>query len=173
MKNGKYSLYLNEFRKILAAPGKLLLRCSTTYVPVGDLDRSPLIKEPLSKSYRASASPEACRCKAQREANGLSPWRGLHQSRRFRRRGRCLLQDSPCGASSAIRTRCRYCAYFWCDFLAGNSMPAKSRLNSESRWKPVFPIGLVQRFPGYGYASADDRSTLFAIFPLIFVPFMQ
>ena len=25
----------------------------------------------------------------------------------------------------------------------------------------------------YGYASADDRSTLFAIFPLIFVPFMQ
>ena len=27
--------------------------------------------------------------------------------------------------------------------------------------------------PGYGYASADDRSTLFAIFPLIFVPFMQ
>ena len=37
------SLYLNEFRNNLAAPGKLLLRCSTTYVPVGDLDRSPLI----------------------------------------------------------------------------------------------------------------------------------
>ena len=35
------SLFLNEFRKNLAAPGKLLLRCSTTgtpdrYVPVGD-----------------------------------------------------------------------------------------------------------------------------------------
>ena len=44
MKNGKYSLYLNEFRKNLAAPGKLLLHCSTTYVPVGDLDRSPLIE---------------------------------------------------------------------------------------------------------------------------------
>jgi len=42
MKTGKYSLYLNEDRKNLAAPGKLLLRCSTTYVPVGDLDRSPL-----------------------------------------------------------------------------------------------------------------------------------
>jgi len=27
--------------------------------------------------------------------------------------------------------------------------------------------------PGYGYASADDQSTLFAIFPLNFVPFMQ
>ena len=25
----------------------------------------------------------------------------------------------------------------------------------------------------YGYASADDQSTLFAIFPLSFVPFMQ
>ncbi len=39
----KYSLYLNGVRKNLAAPGKPLLRCSTTYVPVGDLDRSPLI----------------------------------------------------------------------------------------------------------------------------------
>jgi len=34
----KYSLYLNEVRKNLAAPGKQLLRCSTTYIPVGDLD---------------------------------------------------------------------------------------------------------------------------------------
>jgi hypothetical protein len=25
----------------------------------------------------------------------------------------------------------------------------------------------------YGYASADDQSTLFAIFPLSFVPFIQ
>ena len=143
MKIGKYSLYLNEVRINLAA----------------NLDRSPLIKEPLNKSYGVPASPEACRCKAQREANGLSPWRGLQ-------RGRCLLQDSPCGASSAIRTRC-------CDFLAGYSMPAKSRLDSESRWKPVFPIGLVQRFHSYGYASAGNRSTLFAIFPLSYVPFMQ
>jgi len=62
----KYSLYLNELlrascplpygpaklfkfvpvelvRKNLAAPGKLLLRCSTTYIPVGYLDRSLLI----------------------------------------------------------------------------------------------------------------------------------
>jgi len=38
---------LNEVRKNLAAPGKQLLRCSTIgtphrYIPVGDLDRSPL-----------------------------------------------------------------------------------------------------------------------------------
>ncbi len=43
MKNRNYSLYLNKVRKNLAAPGKPLLRCSTTYVPVGDLDRFPLI----------------------------------------------------------------------------------------------------------------------------------
>jgi len=43
MNTGKYSLYLNKVKKNLAAPGKLLLRCSTTYIPVGDLDRSPLI----------------------------------------------------------------------------------------------------------------------------------
>ena len=45
----KYSLYLNEVRKNLAAPGKPLLRCSTIgtphrYIPVGDLDRSPLMR---------------------------------------------------------------------------------------------------------------------------------
>ena len=46
-----HSLCLNKVRKNMAAPGKLLLPspksayfwCSTTYVPVGDLDRSPLI----------------------------------------------------------------------------------------------------------------------------------
>jgi hypothetical protein len=43
MNREKYSLYLNEVRKNLAAPGKLLLRCSTTYIPVGDLDPSPLM----------------------------------------------------------------------------------------------------------------------------------
>jgi hypothetical protein len=34
----------------------------------------------------------------------------------------------------------------------------------------------LDRFPlihSYGYASAGDQSTLFAIFPLIFVPFTQ
>jgi len=51
MNREKYSLYLNEVRKNLAAPGKLLLPspksayfwCSTTYIPVGDLDPSPLM----------------------------------------------------------------------------------------------------------------------------------
>jgi hypothetical protein len=39
----KFSMSLNEFRKNLAALGNCSLRCSTTYIPVGDLDRSPLI----------------------------------------------------------------------------------------------------------------------------------
>jgi hypothetical protein len=193
-----YSLYLNELlrtscpaplgpaqlfkfvpdelvRRNLSAPGKLLLRCSTTYIPVGDIGRSPLIREPLGKSYGASASPEACRRKAQHEGKtqntrftrgasfGLSPWRGLHQSRRFRRRGRYMLQGSPSGASSAIRTR-RF------NFLPGRSMPAKLCLDSELSWKPEIPIGLAQRFLSCGYESAGDQPTLFAIFSLIFVP---
>ena len=134
---------LNKFRKNLAA----------------NLDRSPLIVEPLNKTYGVTASLEACRCKTQSEGNGHSPWQGLQRSR-------YMLRGLPYGALSGIRTRC-------CDFLAGNSMPAKSRLDSELRLKPVIPIGLVQRFLGYGYASAGDRATLFASFPLKFVPFTQ
>ena len=38
-----YSLRLNEIRKNLAALGNCSLRCSITYVHVGDLDRSSLI----------------------------------------------------------------------------------------------------------------------------------
>jgi len=57
MNKEKYSLHLNAVRKNLATPGKLLLRspksayfwCSTIgtphrYIPVGDLDRSPLTR---------------------------------------------------------------------------------------------------------------------------------
>ena len=131
-----YGLYLNKVRKNLAS----------------NLVRSPLIGEPLNKSYGVSASPEACRCKAQHEGNGLSPWRGLQ-------RCRYMFQGSPSRASSAIRTR-RF------NFLPGRSMPTKLCLDSELRWKPEIPIGLVQRFLSYGYASAGDRSTLFALFPL-------
>jgi hypothetical protein len=34
-------------------------------------------------------------------------------------------------------------------------------------------VDLSPLMRSYGYASAGDRSTLFAIFPLSFVPFMQ
>ncbi len=41
---------------------------------------------------------------------------------------------------------------------------------------PTIPVGDLGRSPlihSYGYASADDQPTLFAIFPLNFVPFTQ
>ena len=41
-----------------ASPKGAYCWCSTTYVPVGDLDQSPLIKEPLTKSY-ASAGDQS------------------------------------------------------------------------------------------------------------------
>jgi len=70
MNNDKYSLYLNEVRKNLAAPGKPLLPspksayfwCSTTgtpdrYIPVGDLDRSPLMR---SYGYASRTINQPC-----------------------------------------------------------------------------------------------------------------
>jgi hypothetical protein len=41
---------------------------------------------------------------------------------------------------------------------------------------PTIPVGDLDRSPlmrSYGYASAGDQPTLFAKFPLSFVPFMQ
>jgi hypothetical protein len=131
MKTGKYSLYLNKVRKNLAAPGKLLLRCSTTYVPVGDLDRSPLIKEPLSKSYG-------------------DPWLPVQFG--------LGVANAPTLVQPSLRAK---------------AISFGLRLASTCFRARRDPIGLAQRFPGYGYASAGDRSTLFAIFPLSLVPFMQ
>jgi len=67
-----------------------------------------------------------------------------------------MLQGSPSGASSAIRTQ-RY------NFLPGSSMPAKSRLDSELRWEPAIPIGLVQRFLNQG-GSINIGSQIFPEF---------
>ncbi len=137
MKNVKYSLYLNKVRKNLAAPGKLLLSspkgaycwCSTTgtpdrYVPVGDLDRSPLIEEPLSKSYGEHWLP-----------------------------ARFVIKVRPSPRTRAI-------SFALC--LASTCF----RVHRD-------PIGLVQRFPGFGYASAGNQPTLFAMFSLSLVPSMQ
>ena len=101
------SLYLNEFRKNLAAPGKLLLSspkgaycwCSTTYVPVG-----------RALKHASAASP-------------IAP---------------TLVQPS----------------------LTAKAITFGLRLASTCFRSRRDPIGLVQRFPGYGYASAGDRSTL-------------
>ncbi len=49
------------------------------------------------------------------------------------------------------------------------SVPSERRI-------ATIPVGDLDRSPlmrSYGYASAGDRPTSFAIFPLIFVPFVQ
>ncbi len=167
MKTGKYSLYLNEDRINLAAPGKLLLSspkgaycwCSTTYVPVGDLDRSPLIKEPLSKSYGEHWLPARFGIKARLRGHAVACQEVATPS------PDCA--ESPAGrvlkhASAALQPSPRTKAISFALRLASTCF----RVRRD-------PIGLVQKFLSYGYASAGDRSTLFAVFPLSFVPFVQ
>ena len=53
-------------------------------------------------------------------------------------------------------------AYFWCSIIG-----------TPHRYLPVGDLDRSPLMSSYGYASAVDQSTLFAIFPLNFVPFMQ
>ncbi len=143
MKKGTYSLYLNKARKNLAA----------------NLDRSPLIKEPLSKSYGVHWLPGRFGIKARlrwhavawREVVTLSPNRAGSPEGRVLKHASAALQPSPRAKAITFGLR-----------LASTCFRTRSD-----------PIELTQRFPGYGYASADDQSTLFAIFLLSFVPFTQ
>jgi hypothetical protein len=144
-------------RKNLAAPGKLLLRCSTIgtphrYIPVGDLDRSPLIREPLNKSYgdhwltaqfgiKAPLRRHAVACQ---EVATPSPNCAVSPGGRVLRHAAAALQPSPRAMAIAFGLR-----------LASTCLRARRD-----------PIGLVQRFLSYGYASAGDQPTLFAIFLL-------
>jgi len=167
MNNEKYRLYLNEVRKNLTAPGKQLLSspksayfwCSTTYIHVGDLDQSPLIGEPLNKSYgdhwllaqfgiKARLRRHAVACQ---EIATLSPDSAGSPGGRVLKHASAALQPSPRAKAIAFALR-----------LASTCFRTRRD-----------PIGLVQRFLSYGYAPAGDRPTLFAIFPLSFVLFMQ
>ena len=59
--------------------------------------------------------------------------------------------------------------------LAASANCSCVALPSERRIATI-PVGDLDRSPlmrSYGYASAGDQSTLFAIFSLSFVPFMQ
>jgi len=173
MKNVKYSLYLNKVRKNLAAPGKPLLRCSTTYVPVGDLDRSPLITEPLSKSYGELWLPARFGIKARLRRHAVA-------CQEVAPKVGALARPSPnCAGSPTGRTL---------KHASATSPKAPTLVQPSLRTRSITfglglastcfrarrdPIGLAQRFPCYCYASAGDRSFLFAIFPLSFVPFMH
>ncbi len=159
MNNKKYSLYLNEVRKNLPASASCSCVALPPTIPVGDVDRSPLIGEPLNKSYgdhwlsvRFGIKARLCRhAVACQEVATLSPNRTESPAGRSLKHASAALQPSP--RTKAITFGLRLAATCFRDRRD--------------------PIGLVQRFLCYGYASAGDRPTLFAIFPLRFVPFMQ
>ena len=144
------SLYLNEFRKNLVA----------------NLDRSPLIKEPLSKPYGDPWLPVRFGIKARLRRHAVA----------------CQEVATPslnCAGSPVGRTlKHASAASPKAPTLVQPSLRAKAinfglRLASTCFGARSDPMGLAQRFPDYGYASAGDRPTLFPIFPLSFVPFMQ
>jgi hypothetical protein len=58
----------------------------------------------------------------------------------------------------------------------GTNIPKSGKYSlylSEIRKNLAANLDQSPSIHSYGYASAGDRSTLFAIFPLSFVPFMQ
>jgi len=137
------SLYLNEFRINLAT----------------NLDRSPLIKEPLNKSYGDHWLPARFGIKARLRRHAVACQNVATPS------PNCA--ESPAGrdlkhASAALQPSLRARAISFGLRFASTCFRARRD-----------PIGIVQRFPCYGYASAGDRPTLFTILPLSFVPFMQ
>ena len=147
-----YGLYLNEVRKNLASSANCSLRCSTTYIPVGDPGRSPLIREPLNKSYgdhwltaqsgiKAPLRRHAVACQ---EVATPSPHCAESPKGRALKHASAALQPSPRTKAIAFALR-----------LASTCFRARRD-----------PIGLVQRFLSYGYASAGDQPILFAIFSL-------
>ena len=138
-----YSLYLNKFRKNLAA----------------NLDRSPLIKEPLNKSYGNPWLPARFGIKARLRRHAVA-WQEV-------------ATPSPNCAESPVGRTLEHASAALQPSLRAKVITFGLRLASTCFRVRRDPIGLVQRFPGYGYASAGDRSTLFAIFPLSFVPFIQ
>ncbi len=137
------SLYLNEFRKNLAA----------------NLDRSPLIKEPLNKSYADLWLPAQFGIKARLRRHAVA-WQEV-------------ATPSPNCAGSPVGRALKHASVALQPSPRTKAISFGLRLASTCFRARRDPIGLIQRFPCYGYASARDRTTLFAIFPLIFVPFMQ
>ncbi len=136
-------MYLNKVRKNLAV----------------NLDRSPLIKEPLNKPYGEHWLPARFGITARLRGHAVACQEVATPS------PDCA--ESPAGrvlkhASAALRPSLRAKAITFGPRLASTCFRTRRD-----------PIGLVQKFLSYGYASAGDRSTLLAIFPLIFVPFIQ
>jgi len=141
---------LNEFRKNLAA----------------NLDRSPLIKEPLNKSYGDRWLPAQFGIKAQLRRHAVACQEVATPSLDCAGSpaGRALKHASAASpkAPTLVLPSPRTKAITFGPRLASTCFGARRD-----------PKELVQRFPHHCYASADDQPTLLAIFPLSFVPFIQ
>jgi len=154
---GWHSLNLNKARRNLAAI----------------LDRSPLIKEPLSKSYGEHWLPARFGIKARLRRHAVA-------CQEIAPKVGALATPSPDCAESPTGQVLKHAsaASPKAPTLVQPSPRTKSisfalRLASTCFRARRDPIGLAQRFPGYCYASAGDRPTMFAIFPLVIVPFTQ
>ena len=150
MNSPKYSFYLNEFRKNLAA----------------NFDRSPLIKEPLKKSYGDPWLSAQFGIKARLRRHAVA-------CQEVAPKVGAIATPSPDGDESPVGRALKHASAKLQLSLRTGAISFVLRHASTCFRARRDPIGLAQRFPGYGYASADDQSTLFAIFPLSFVPFIQ
>ncbi len=130
MNNVKYSLYLNKVRKNLAA----------------NLDRSPLIKEPLNKSYGDPWLPARFGIKARLRRHAVACQE--------------VATSSPIRAGSPVGRTQKHAFAALQPSLRAKAISFGLRLAPTCFWARRDPIGLVQRFPCYGYASAGDRPTL-------------
>ena len=138
-----HSLYLNNVRRNLAAI----------------VDRSPLIKEPLSNSYGDLWLPAQFGIKARLRRHAVACQE--------------VATPSPNCAGSPVGRSLKHAFAALRPSLRAKAITFGLRLASTCFRARRAPIGLVQRFPNYCYESAGDRPTMFAIFPLIIVPFTQ
>ncbi len=138
-----FGYYLNEFRKNLTSK----------------VARSRLIKEPMNKSYGSPWLPARFGIKARLCRHAVACQE--------------VATPSPNCAGSPVGRALKHASVALQPSPRTKAISFGLRLASTCFRARRDPIGLVQRFPCYGYASARDRTTLFAIFPLIFVPFMQ
>ena len=138
-----YSMHLNDTRGNLAS----------------NPERSPLMREPRSKTYgdlwlTAQAGVKARlrrHASAYQEVATPDPDCAVSPEGRALKHASAALQPLPRVATIGFGLR-----------LAATCFRTRRD-----------PIGLAPRLLCYGYASAGDRPALFARFPLMFVPFMQ
>ena len=138
-----YSMRLNETRENLAA----------------NPERSPLMREPRSKTYGEHwlTAQSGVKARLRRHASACQEVATPDPDSAVSPEGRVLKH-----ASAALQPLPRVATIGFGLRLAATCFRTRRD-----------PIGLAPRLLSYGYASAGDRPVLFVRFPLVFVPFMQ